>query len=47
MISYIFILASTIIFITPKFELVIRKNIYNIFSSILFAYIFLGWISLF
>ena len=48
MFSYIFILASTIFFITPKLELVIRKNIYNIIlSSTLLAYIFLGWISLF
>ena len=48
MFSYIFILASTIFFITPKLELVIRKNIYNIIlTSTLLAYIFLGWISLF
>ena len=48
MFSYIFILVSTIFFITPKLELVIRKNIYNIvLTSILLAYIFLGWISLF
>ena len=48
MFSYIFILVSTIFFITPKLELVIRKNIYNLFlTSILLSYIFLGWISLF